>query len=105
MQDIPLHDLVLSAFAPWVNTIFRTRPETGEPVALVLVEAKPIGVGGAGPEARSFQLLFHGPDQYLLPQKMYPFEHGNLGRFDLFITPVGRRPGLIEYQAVFNRGG
>jgi len=103
MQDVLLQDLGLSAFAPWLNTVFRVRQETGEFVELVLVEAKPLEAGGAGRDPRSFQLLFQGPDRFLLPQRMYTFEHDHIGRFALFISPVGKRPGRFEYQAVFNR--
>jgi hypothetical protein len=34
---------------------------------------------------------------------MYTFEHDRIGRFELFVVPIGRKPGLFQYQAVFNR--
>jgi hypothetical protein len=58
-----------------------------------------------GKEARgeSFMLLFHGPSDRMLPQGTYAFTHDELGRFDLFIVPIGQAPGVFQYQAVFNR--
>ena len=107
MRETPLEDLDLSVFAPLVNSVFRARQDAGEPIELVLVEAKPLQVSGAdaASRARSFSLIFHGPEKFPLPQKTHAFEHEKLGRFALFIVPIGRGPGVFRYQAVFNRAG
>ena len=107
MKETPLGDLDLSVFAALVNSTFCVRQDAGEPIQLVLVEAKPILAGGAdaASRARSFSLIFQGPERFPLPQKMHAFEHEKLGRFAMFIVPIGKGPGVFHYQAVFNRAG
>jgi hypothetical protein len=38
-----------------------------------------------------------------LPQQIHAFAHDRIGRFELFIVPIGQKPGIIQYQAVFSR--
>jgi hypothetical protein len=105
MKETSLEDLDLSVFAALVNSTFRVRQETGAPIELILAEAKPVGKAEASStaQARSFSLVFHGPDRFPLPQQMLTVEHERVGRFALFLVPVGKGHGVIEYQAVFNR--
>ncbi|HWY78167.1 MAG TPA: hypothetical protein VN281_21305, partial [Verrucomicrobiae bacterium] len=51
-----------------------------------------------------FSLLFSGPLNRTLLQGSYIFEHLGIGRFEMFIVPVG--PDSTNpryYEAVFNR--
>ena len=107
MKEIPLELLELAVFAPLVNTAFCVRQETGEAIELVLVEAAPLPAGAAKAAGgtRSFTLTFHGPERFFLPQRMHTFEHEKIGRFSLFIVPIGKGQGIFQYQAVFNRAG
>jgi len=106
MKDLPLEELDFSVFAQWVNASFLVRTETGETLELVLAEARPAPEAGpATAPATSFSLIFHGPDRLLLPQAIRTLEREGVGRFALFLVPIGRRPGRFEYQAVFNRAG
>ncbi|MBO8157363.1 MAG: hypothetical protein H0Z32_13030 [Bacillaceae bacterium] len=51
-----------------------------------------------------YSLLFEGPIQPLLPQKNYDFYHEQLGKFPLFIVPIGRgETGVVIYEAVIFR--
>jgi hypothetical protein len=105
MKETALEDLDLSVFASLVNSTFFVRQESGDRVELVLAEAKPVHAAGARTVARTrcFSLVFQGPDRLFLPQKIHTFEHASIGRFALFIVPVGQKQGCVEYQAVFNR--
>ena len=47
--------------------------------------------------------LFNATARPVLAQQIYPFEHDRLGRFDLFIVPVGQDAQGLAYEAVFNR--
>jgi hypothetical protein len=38
----------------------------------------------------------------VLPQRIYPFEHPDLGAFEVFIVPVGADPDGVRYEAVFS---
>jgi hypothetical protein len=63
-----------------------------------LVSAK--ALAGKG---ESFSLIFRGPRHAELPQQISTLEHSSLGRFDLFVGPIGRGVKGQEFQAVVNR--
>jgi hypothetical protein len=92
-----------STFAPYVGSEFRVHLDGSKVRRIKLVEVREI-VGGGNAE-QSFSLLFTGPKGKTFPQKTYAVEHGALGKFSLFLVPVGLRAGAgAEYfEAVFNR--
>lgn len=49
-----------------------------------------------------FSLVFRGPEGCTLPQKTYPMKHGKLGRFQLFLVPIGPFQGELRLEAIFN---
>jgi hypothetical protein len=109
MNTLTPDQLTLETFAPWVKTKFRTFAETDNFLELELIEAGEIANAGQrqlpidGPRQEMFSLIFAGPVERQLPQQIYGFEHDQVGRFDLFIVPVGQKAGFILYQAIFNR--
>jgi hypothetical protein len=104
MNVVPLETLTLARFSELVNTQFRTFISPTAELSLELAQALPgPSSGRAGRQYESFSLIFHGPEEPLLPQGTRPFEHERLGRFDLFIVPIAREAGVIKYEAVFNR--
>jgi hypothetical protein len=106
-MSTPLENLNLTKFSAVLQTQFRVQTGPGSETTLELVQANPSDTPArpTGKEARgeSFMLLFHGPSDRMLPQGTYAFTHDELGRFDLFIVPIGQAPGVFQYQAVFNR--
>ncbi|MDQ6631800.1 MAG: hypothetical protein M3Y82_08580 [Verrucomicrobiota bacterium] len=57
-------------------------------------------------EPETFSLMFRGSKDQPLQQSSYQFEHPKIGRFVMFIVPVGDAAALTGsryYQAVFNR--
>lgn len=50
-----------------------------------------------------FTLVFHVPIQQMLPQGIYPMEHAEMGKFEIFIVPTGHAEPGFRYEAVFNR--
>jgi hypothetical protein len=93
----------LAQFAAALQSTCRVRIDTGMVVELVLIEAT-AGRGRTASEDReSFSVIFQGPGDRLLPQRTYSLEHDILGRFDLFIVPVGQDQSGFQYQAIFNR--
>jgi hypothetical protein len=76
---------------------------------LELIEAAEIPNAGqsklplGGPRQETFSLIFAGPVDRQLRQRIHVFEHDRIGRFDLFIVPVGQKSGFVLYQAIFNR--
>ncbi len=107
MNALPFESLTRARFSERLHTHFRVTVGAPEPVELELVEVTSGGTvakGGAElAEYESFSLLFYGAQTRPLQQGMYPFEHPQLGRFDLFIVPIAAEKGLVHYQAVFNR--
>jgi len=104
MNHVSLDGLTLATFLPAVKTTFRVRTSDTAFVELQLTHASPSRY--SRPDAgdhKSFSLLFSGPGDRFLEQRIYLFEHDQIGQFDLFITPSGRSGGKFEYEAVFNR--
>ncbi len=109
MNNTTIDQLKLETFAPLVGSKFRVYTEAAAFIEVELMEATEFrGHGdkpapGTGVIQESFSVIFDGPDKRFLPQGTYVFEREGLGRFELFIVPVGRKPGAFQYQAVFNR--
>ena len=107
MNSTPLENLTKEKFAEALNTRYRVAIDSAEPVELQLVEVTSspatVSTGRDAAQYESFSLMFHGPGERFLPQKLYSFEHDTMGSFALFIVPVGREDGVFKYQAIFNR--
>ncbi len=109
MNIVPGKPLTLETFQPHVKTTFRLRLEDASTVEMELVEA--VSIAGAhnrvpnksGLVQEVFSLMFAGPEDRVLSQRSYSFEHEHIGQFDLFIVPVEKIPGAIRYQVIFNR--
>ena len=85
-------DFTAETFEPHVQTTFRVAD--GPDVELLEVRKLDPGTD----EHRApFSLLFRGPDDKLLAQQTYQVGHDKLGKFDLFLVPLG--PGV--YEAVY----
>ena len=106
MNVTPLEKLTCANFAALVKTNFRVWIDTQNSLELELAEVTPprVTTGGLNSAAyENFSLLFCGPADRVLPQRIYWFESPALGRFELFIVPVGRDQNGAQYQATFNR--
>lgn len=86
-------------FSERLDETFVVRLDDGSPLETRLVQVT-LGTeeSARGRDRHPFALLFHGPVQPLLPQRIYRMENETLGAFELFLVPVG--PG--QYEAVFN---
>ena len=99
--------LQLSMFADHVNTPFVLNLEE-ERVDLTLVEAeprKPTPKGFGVPDTirdDPFALLFRGPGDKPLPQRLYPLHHETLGELNIFLVPIGIDEKGRYYEAFFN---
>jgi len=107
MDATPLDQLTCAAFTALVKTPFRVLLDLENSIELELAEVTPSRIltpaGAMRDTYENFALLFRGPADRALPQRTYAFESAVLGRFDLFIVPVGRDAGGMHYQATFNR--
>ena len=98
-----LGDVTHTLFEPRLGETFRLSTEDSESVALELVEVTPQGQAAAqGGTRRAFSLLFEGPPDPVLPQRVYSIENEHLGRLELFLVPIGPTADRMRYEAVFN---
>jgi len=110
LREAGLNSITAEAFAEQLNTRFVVRNRGGDTVALLLAAVEPAAAGAQllSPAATAlheqFSLFFAGADSRPLSQDTYTFEHMSLGRFAMFIVPVGRPvSGCRVYEAVFDR--
>jgi DNA primase catalytic subunit len=95
MKQVSLDELTFAKFSALLNAPFRVHLDQSNVVQFKLVAAT------GQPE--SFSVVFSGPADRLLPQKIYSFEQDQLGSFDLFIVPIGKDAQGIHYEAIVNR--
>jgi hypothetical protein len=105
---MPLQKLSFQIFAGQLNTTFQVKLADGSTVPLQLVEAKRGALrktaGPKGTRYESFSLIFTGPLEQALDQRIHAFEHPRIGRFEIFIVPVvSRDTSLMHYECIFNR--
>jgi hypothetical protein len=97
---VMLEDLNQEIFEPFVHSRFAVYDEARNKVTMELLE---VSGNSSNPKIENFSLIFRGPVQPLLPQKIYTFDHPKIGAFALFIVPIALQPDGLRYQAVFNR--
>ena len=91
-----LETFTVDTFSGRTGERFKLDLEGHEPLELELVEVTELGAPGA--ERRTqFSIVFGGPAEPLLPQRIYRVEHPEIGAFDIFLVPIA--PGT--YEAVF----
>jgi hypothetical protein len=93
-----LAELTLATFEPLVGDGFTIGAEA-QSVELVLESATSLGPrpGGRDP----FSLVFRGPPEPALAQRIYRLEHPVLGSLEIFVVPIARDAGARSYEAVF----
>lgn len=97
MLDRLTHD----DFQPYLNSSFEMTADPTSPVVLTLVDIRPLGSKGEPDRRRAFSLLFRGPREPLLSQRMYPLRHPRMGRMEVFLVPLGPDEKGMRYEAVF----
>ena len=94
--------LTENEFSKHVDTDFRVKLETPEPINLRLVEVKSYAKKDEEhPGMERFSLFFTGP-AILLPQNTYSLAHEAMGEFEIFIVPIADDDGGFRYESVFN---
>jgi hypothetical protein len=56
---------------------------------------------GRSEQREPFSAFFDGPLEPVLPQRIWPLDHEELGRTELFLVPVGPEDGKMRYEAAF----
>lgn len=72
------------------------------------LELEVASVTGAGPHDLAsglsrapFSVVFHGPLEPVLPQRIYRLRDDELGDLDLFLVPIGPEGDAMQYEAIF----
>jgi hypothetical protein len=100
----PLGYLKREHFESFIDGAFRVRSDAGRTVSIRLREATDLKIDineKRGYAGDSFRLGFDTPRKAGLAQGTYHFDHENLGRFSLFLVPVGGSG--IRCEAIINR--
>ena len=93
-----LETFTVATFTPLVGEVFEVEAGDEPAVELRLVEATVLGPGVGRDQ---FSLVFRGPPGPVMPQSIYPIDHGTLGSFELFLVPIGADTTGASYEAVF----
>ena len=101
-----LETFTVDTFARHLGGSFRISPDDSPSFDAELIEATALGSGspdgGTGDgRRRPFSIVFRGPANRLLPQRIYRVEHEAIGSFELFLVPIGPDGAGMRYEAVF----
>lgn len=89
-------------FARHQHERFRVAVENGQ-VDLELIEATDLGPAAVvAARRRNFSLIFRGPRETVLPQRIHCLKHDALGEIQIFLVPIGPDAAGMRYEAVFN---
>ena len=101
-----LDKLTVDDFKSRIGETFRATPQEGEPLELQLSRADPSPYveeeqAERPAERAPFSLEFHSPLPQHVPQQIFAIEHDEMGKFDLFLVPLGPDAEGHRYEAVF----
>ena len=98
-----IDDFDVSTFSERGGEAFRLLHDDGSTLDLELASVTPGSAPPSDVDQRRapFSIVFRGPLEPVLPQRIYRFEHDVLGSFELFIVPIGPDEAGMQYQAVF----
>ena len=103
--DVPEpRSLDLSDFEPHRGTVFELTGDgvPGAPLPLTLAETRTLVAGdGIANRSQPFGLVFRGPVEPLLPQRIYRLAHPEVGSHEIFLVPIARKAQGLEYEAIF----
>ena len=96
-------ELNQATFGRLVGTTFRVSVAPGRAAAIQLLSVRRLAAIGPAPTGEGFSLLFSGSRSNRFGQDNFTVDHAKLGRFSMFIVPVGPAGADQRYEAVFNR--
>jgi hypothetical protein len=99
-----LGNFTIETFSEHLGSTFRIRPDDSEAMDVELISATGLGESTSEepPDRRQpFSIVFRGPGDVLLPQRIYKMEHEEIGNFELFLVPIGPDEKGLRYEAIF----
>jgi hypothetical protein len=99
-----LENFTIETFSEHLGSPFRIHLDGSEQFDVELISATALG-GSTGDEVadlrQPFSIVFRGPGDLVLPQRIYRMEHDQIGSFELFIVPIGPDEKGLRYEAIF----
>lgn len=99
-----LERLQSADFTPFLGQHFYIHTEDHGVLESVMTEVSE--VGKRPPEGfgrrQAFSVLFRGPKEPILPQRIYRVSHQIMGDLDLFLVPIGPDDVGMVYETIFN---
>ena len=97
-----LDTFTMDTFQPRVGDPFRVVVDDQWELRTTLAEVHPWGDKSAeGRKRAPFSLVFVGPAESQLPQRIYRIEHDEMEAFEVFLVPLGPDERGMQYEAVF----
>jgi hypothetical protein len=93
-----LENFRVETFSGHLGDSFRVYLDDASPLDIELISATELGESSGRP----FSIVFRGPKDSPLPQRIYRMEHEEIGAFDLFVVPIGPDEEGLRYEAIFN---
>jgi hypothetical protein len=100
-----LDQLTKGSFDPYLNECFRIQVAADRSIEVRLIEAAGSRYSvpeGAKVRRAPFSLVFRGPKNVYLPQRIYTVEHEKLGALEIFLVPIQPDGEGSRFEAVFN---
>jgi hypothetical protein len=101
-----LDQLTHATFASLVGSRFTLRVSETSAIEVELIQADKLpayaGRNGQSPKREPFALVFRGPREFVLQQRIYSIAQAAFGPEDLFLVPIGPDESGQRYEAVFN---
>ena len=98
-----LSTLAAEDFEPYQGQTIELILDDGKQVDLELREVKLRGTFDPEFDTRqTFSVLFRGPMELALPQRIYRLNHEALGELQLFLVPIGPDKIGMCFKAIFN---
>ena len=99
-ETVQLDKVAAGTFSPFIESLFNIDLSPWGSLTLTLNNVTEVGPEVPG-RRRAFSLIFLGPIEPILPQRIYALEHETMGRLEIFIVPIGVTQSNCRYEAVF----
>ncbi len=91
-------DLTIESFEGRAGEGFRLAADVGT-LDITLIEYERLGESVL--KRAPFSLVFLGPREPVLPQRIYRLTHDELGELEIFLVPIAQDADGTRYEAVF----
>jgi hypothetical protein len=94
----------IEMFADRIGEKFQIHAGPEQHLAVELVEVADLTSPGGPDSARrraAFSVLFRGPRETVLPQRIYRLEQDEGPTFEIFLVPIGPDREGMRYEAIF----